>query len=163
MKHILDEADNNINFDRYATYVETIKAKLPLHVYDFASNPELYNLSSKSSLHDAWLEHITISEPSSGERNEIRKLEIEMVLLGPHHDRTIKLKYMGVSKYNLGSPARPGEPRFTHTAHGDLHTHEIRLSSSGLIEHELLFERGTSFLIECEDLKHSEILIESGT
>ena len=163
MKYILNKDDNSINFEPYATYLETIKAKLPTHVFEFASNPKFYNLSSRSSLHDAWLEYLTISEPSTGERNEVRKLEIIIMLLGPCHDRNIQLKYFNVEKYDFSSPARPGEPRFTHTAHGDLHTHEVRISKTGLIEHELLFERGTCILIECKDLEHSEIKIEAST
>jgi hypothetical protein len=153
-----------IDYGKYETYVQSIREKLPKHIYDFAANPNHFNLQSHSSLHDAWLESLVVKEAASGERNEIRKLEVKMSLLGPFHDRWIHLHYTGVTRYSFDTPARYDDTRYDdtryeHTAHGDLFTHEIRLGQHGLFVHELLFERDATFLIECSDIRHSEELI----
>lgn len=167
MKYITNsEAEGvriNIDFSRYQTYVESIKNKLPAHIYSFASNPCYFDFESRSSLHDAWLETVTVQEVASGQRKQVRRLEVYICLLCPFHDRRINLHYSGVTQYNFNAPPRYGEPRYEHTAHGDLLTHEIRLGHNGLFIHELLFESDATFLIECSDIIHSEKIILSST
>jgi hypothetical protein len=51
--------------------------------------------------HDAWVESVTISEPSSGERQENRGLEIHIRLLGAYQDGTIEFTYRGVQNYSM--------------------------------------------------------------
>lgn len=53
------------------------------------------------SPHDAWVESIIISEPSSGDRHENRGLEIHVRLLGAYHDGTIEFNYKGVQRYSI--------------------------------------------------------------
>ena len=163
MEYILKSETNGIDFDRYRAYVESIRCELPAHVYAFASNPTYFNLDSHSSLHDAWLEDFTVKEIASGERNQVRQLEIQLRLFGPYHDRWIHLKYIGVAQFSFLTPPKYAEPRYQHTAHGDLLTHEVRLGQNGLLLHELLFERGSSVLIECTDIKHSEETIRASS
>ena len=159
MEHILNSETSGIDFDRYRVYVESISSNLPAHVYAFASNPSYFNLDSRSSLHDAWLEKLTVRETGNGERRQIRQLEIQLCLFGPYHDRWIHLNYTGVTQYSFLTPPKYGEPKYSQTAHGDLFTHEIRLGHDGLLLHELLFERGSALLIECADITHSEEMI----
>jgi len=149
-----------IDWFEYENYIHSIRAKLPEHIYAFASNPDHFNLESHSSLHDSWLESLVINEVASGERSEIRQLEVKVDLLGPFHDRRIHLHYFGVAQYSFNTPPRYGDSRYQHAGHGDLFTHEIRLGHNGLFIHELLFEREATFLIECADIKHSEELIK---
>jgi hypothetical protein len=156
MEHILNSQTDGVDWTRYSAYVESSRHKLPLHVYSFASDPRYFDLKSHSSLHDAWLETLTVREVASGERQQLRRMEIAMCLLGSFHDRRIHLHYTGVTRYAFNVPPRRGEPRYEHTAHGDLGTHEIRLGHDGLLVHELLFERDATFLIECSDIRHSE-------
>jgi hypothetical protein len=169
MKYIINNSEAeegvriNIDFSRYRTYIESIKKTLPAHIYAFGSNPCYFDFESPSSLHDAWLETLTVREIASGERNEIRRLEICLCLLGPFHDRKINLRYNGVTQYSFIAPPRYGESRYEHTAHGDLLIHEIRLGHSGLFVHELLFESDATLLIECADIIHSEEMISSKT
>src|SRR5262249_19569328 len=59
MEYILNAETDGIDFDRYSAYVESIRTRLPSHVYAFASNPCYFDLNSRSSLHDAWLEDLT--------------------------------------------------------------------------------------------------------
>ena len=163
MEHILNSETEGYDWIRYSHYVESIRDLLPSHVYAFASDSRYFDLNSHSSLHDAWLESLTVREVASGERRDIRKMEITITLLGPYHDQLIHLQYIGVTGYTFNAPTRHGENRFEHTAHGDLLTHEVRLSQSGLLIHELLFDHGTTFLIECSDIKHTEEKISDKT
>jgi hypothetical protein len=156
MEHIINPESKGIDFDRYLAYLKTIQNKVPEHIYAFASDSRYFDFSSKTSLHDAWLESMTVRENTLGLRNEDRRLEIQLCLFGPYHDRHIHLKYSGVERYTFSTPSRHGEPRYTHTAHGDLLTHEIRLGENGLFVHEILFERGSTFLIEFADFSHHE-------
>ena len=156
MEHIVRSGTEGIDFTRYSAYVASIKHKLPTHVYSFASDPRYFDPSSHSSLHDAWLETLTLREAASGERQGVRHLEVALCLLGPFQDRRIHLRYSGVTSYSFTAPPRYGEPRYEHIAHGDLITHEIRLGRDGLLIHELLFERDARLLIECLDIRHSE-------
>lgn len=148
-----------IDYTNYGKYLQSIRGKLPEHVYAFAANPDHFNLESHSSLHDAWLESVVVNEVATGERSEIRQLEVKLSLLGAFHDRRIHLHYTGVAQYSFKAPPKYDQSRFQHIAHGDLFTHEIRLGNNGLIIHELLFERDATFLIECVDIRHSEELI----
>ena len=159
MEHILNTETEGIDYTRYSAYVATIQKMIPAHVYSFASDSRHFDLDSHSSLHDAWLESLTVREVASGERKEIRRMEIAICLLGPFHDRRIHLHYSGVSLYTFDSPPHYGEQKLEDTAHGNLFTHEIRLGHDDLLIHELLFENGSTFLIECSDLRHSEEMI----
>jgi hypothetical protein len=163
MDHILNSETEGIDFTRYSAYIESIRHKLPPHVYSFASDSRYFDLTSHSSLHDAWLETVTVQEIASGERREIRRLEIAISLLGPFHDRRIHLQYSGVTRYSFVAPPRYGESRYEHIAHGDLLTHEVRLGHDNLLIHEILFERDATFLVECSDIRHVEEVIASDT
>lgn len=156
MEYIVNSETEGIDWKRYSRYVDSIRNQLPAHVFAFASDSQYFDLGSHSSLHDAWLESFTVREDSSGERHEIRRMEVAISLLGPFHDRRIHLRYSGVTRYTFVAPPRYGEPRYEHTAHGDLLTHEVRLGRDGLLIHEFLFERDATFLIECSDIRHSE-------
>jgi len=156
MDHILNDETGGIDFDRYLRYLNSIQDRLPIHVYSFASDSRNFDFHSRSSLHDAWLDTITINETASGDRNDVRRIAINICLLGPYHDRKIHLHYTGVERYQFDTPTRHGDPRFNHTGHGDLFTHEVRLGERSLLIHELEFERGTTVLIECADFRHSE-------
>ncbi len=143
-----------IDYQRYRTYLQSIREKLPEHVFLFAANPQHFDLSSHSSLHDSWLEQLTVRENAKAVRNEIRNLEIDILLVGPFHDRQIHLHYADVKQYSCSMP-----PNDRCATHGDLFTHEIRLSEAGLIVHELEFVQGAVLIIECADIIHSEKII----
>jgi hypothetical protein len=163
MEYMLNNKPGEIDYFPYRAYVDSIREQLPPHVYAFASDVRHFDLESHSSLHDAWLESFTVREAASGERQEIRRTEIAIALLGPFHDLRIHLRYTGVTRYSFTASPRYGDSRYAHTAHGDLFTHEIRLGHEGLLVHELLFERDATFLIECSDIRHSEETIKHDT
>jgi hypothetical protein len=71
-------------------------------------------------LHDSWVESLTLSEPSSGNRHEDRSLEIRVRLLGSHHDGHITVNYRKVQSYSLETPQESKLPPL-HVGHGDWH------------------------------------------
>jgi hypothetical protein len=147
LKYIRTDS-NGTHFDEYFEYIQSIRTRLPEHVYEFASNFDHYNLSSRLSLHDAWLSSIEVREPGKGERRENRNTEISLCLLGPHHDRRITLEYREVQAYTLLSQT-------VQAGHGDLLIHEVRISDSGFLVHEIQFVRG-NVVIECKDFEHRQ-------
>jgi hypothetical protein len=60
MQYILNDKVEGIDYSRYLEYLHTIRHDLPRHIYDFASDPRHFDLSSTSSLHDAWLESLSV-------------------------------------------------------------------------------------------------------
>jgi hypothetical protein len=146
VKYIHADAEGT-DFTEYFEYIQSLRAKLAPHVFEFASNQDYYNLS-RSSLHDAWLISFDVKEPATGDRREIRSTEISLSLLGSFHDRRITLEYKRVKSYTFSS-------QDTEDGHGDLLIHEVRLSGAGFLVHEIQFVHG-NFIIECEDFKHSQ-------
>jgi len=142
------------SFVLYLQYLETIKATLPLQVFEFASNENRHNLDSAHSLHDAWLTSLTVKENRRAQRPFKPKPTIEIVLLGPQHDREIVLSYVNVSSYRV-----EGEPNCFNAAdtlHGDVDRHEVRVSEDGLIVHEIKFSSRSSIIITCDNFACTE-------
>lgn len=160
MEYIINSATEGIDFSSYLDYLLTIRTRMPEHIYAFASDPRNFDLTASSSLHDAWLESLNVREQASGSRNEVRRLEVSLCLLGPYHDRLIHLSYSGVERYLFDAPNRAGDARFDHTAHGDLYTHEIRLVRDGVFVHEFVFERGGTLLVEFSGFSHREEMLK---
>ena len=139
-------------FELYAEHLEQIKSKLPERVYEFAAAPWHYDHGEKGP-HDSWLESLTIFEPSGGERNSERSIEIEAKLLSGYHDRILTLHYFGVRKYKIQSPARYKHLPSYKTGHGDWLYDEFHISRSGRVIHEVRFSRGSTWWIECDDME----------
>ena len=159
MKHIISD-DGGIDYDRYTRYLGTVQGHMPEHVFAFASDSRHFDLDSPTSLHDAWLESLSICESATGEGRSPRTTRIDIVLLGPQHDREILLRYENVARYRL-SLENDGDRRFGPPSHGDLYTHEVRIEEDGMLVHELLFVDGGSMSITCRDLGHSERMRET--
>jgi hypothetical protein len=84
--------------------------------------------------HDAWVQAVTVSEPATGERQENRRIEIQIRLLGAYHDGVIEFRYKGVAEYSLQtSDARHG--------HGDWVRDEIE-NRDGSILHTIVLMNG---------------------
>ena len=135
----------------YRNYLESVKRRLPMAAYEFATATWHFNPESHRDLHDSWLEAIIISEPSTGDRSQYRTIDITIKLLGPYHDGNIEITYRKVRSYSMvgtldGSEAGEG--------HGDWLYDEIRLSARGCVLHEIEWSRGGDWLIECEDFEH---------
>jgi hypothetical protein len=137
-----------IAFQAYTTYLESVRHVLPESAYAFAAARWHYDHTDHRCPHDSWLETLTISEPASGRRAEIRHVEISVRLLGAFHDGALELSYPGVSSYSLSSASAISR----NGGHGDWLTDEIRLSEKNMVHHEVLFSNGSRWLIESEDI-----------
>lgn len=137
----------------YAQYLESIRDRLPRSAFEFATG-NWRRSEDHYSLHDSWVECLTISESSSGNRREDRSLEIQVRLLGAYHDGYTTLKYHQVQSYSLSTPREPSLPSFD-VGHGDWLHDEIRLSDRGFVLHEVEFSRGSRWTIECKDIERT--------
>ncbi|CAA0092714.1 Uncharacterised protein [BD1-7 clade bacterium] len=159
MKYITENEDGFTSYTPYFEYIESIRNKLPSHVYEFASNTCHYDLRSPETLHDAWLDHITVAEPASGERSQLRSIQIETRLLGPFHDRSIFITYTDVVAFEMNTPEEFSAPPFNDVGHGDLLCHEVRLEANGTLVHEMEFSRGSIIIIKCKNIEHRQELL----
>src|SRR5277367_4486168 len=110
----------------YREYLESTKERLPLSAFEFAGAPWHYDHNDHRCPHDSWVESLTITEPSTGERLQNRSLRISVRLWGAFHDGHILLDYPDVQMYSLENPT-------TGASHGDWLVDEIRLSENGLV------------------------------
>ncbi|MFZ6875922.1 hypothetical protein ACO0LF_28000 [Undibacterium sp. Di27W] len=158
----LRKGEYDFDFPAYQQYLQDHCEQFPAGVYAFAVDTRNYDLTSHQSLHDAWLERFCISEVASGERSEIRAIQIETSFLGPYHDLKIHLVYSGVIEYSIVTPEEFSHPPFGAIGHGDLLIHEVSLTENKqALIHELYFSRGSVFRIVCENFLHEiEILNE---
>ena len=132
----------------YRAYLESVKGQLPYSAYELATAPWHYDFSDHRSPHDGWLELLTIREPASGPRQQVRTVEIVARLLTAYHDGHIEIKYSSVETYSLAQGVTAGE------GHGDWLYDEIRLSERGRVLHEIEWSRGGLWLIECGDVAY---------
>jgi len=88
-------------FKRYDKYIQRNKGKFPESVFKLVSSKWYFDPSEHKCPHDAWLETFTMEEPAEGERHEVRKVSIRIVLLTAYHDGYIGFSYDGVASYSL--------------------------------------------------------------
>lgn len=144
MQHILREGDHTIHFQRYSEALALYRTQLPPEVAAFAGDAERYVLNHAKSLHDAWVQSITVTDSRATQQYQ-SGVAVEIVLLGQMHDRHIILSYADVARYQIYGLADSLSP----TSHGDLHTHEVRVSAEGRVVHEIVFVAGSCIEIEC--------------
>ena len=129
---------------RYQEYLSSIADRLPTSARCFALAEWHYDPGDPRCPHDAWIERVEVLETGTGDRQEVRSLELRVRLLGAYHDGHIELTYQDVRRYRVAS-RRP--------AHGDWLYDEIRLSSDGLVLHEIEIA-GDTWEIECQDIAY---------
>jgi hypothetical protein len=149
VRFLKNDSNDGLRFDDYFQYVESVRHQLSPEAYSFASNFDHYDLQSKTSLHDSWVQSVHIEESASGSRNEARQLGIRVSLLGPYHDRVLMLFYDNVSEYAINAKCSVAQA----VAHGDIFTHEVRMTDGQHVIHEILFASGSTFLVQCRDLR----------
>src|ERR1700742_3541208 len=127
MKYIAQVKGSWGDYTQYWKYLESVRHCMLPHIFEFASNPDNYDLASPDSLHDAWLESWKIEEiPTSRKK---RAIQIQARFLGPMHDRYIDLTYRNVRRHEIASVGNSQQ-------HGDLLVHELRVVSNGIYVHE---------------------------
>jgi hypothetical protein len=137
--------------DAYRAYLASIREMLPQSAFEFATAP-WRDSDDHRNLHDAWVESLTIREPSSGDRHEKRALELHLLLLGAYHDGHTVLIYRDVQSYALDTPVTFKRPPF-NVGHGDWLVDEVTLSENNFVQHEIEFSRGSRWRIECRDIE----------
>lgn len=146
------------NWQAYQNRLQKIKKQMSPSVQEYALADWHYDISDHRCPHDAWLEHITVREMASGDRSEIRSLEIEVRLLGAYHDGYIEFLYKEVESYCLDQPHRRGQWDTTEKGHKDWMVDEVDLSNNGHILHEIEWLDGGHWFIECRDFEFKWIL-----
>ena len=133
---------------------------MPDNLYEFASNAEHYSLTSRVSLHDAWLEKFVMREmPAIGSGGNA--IAITASYLGPFHDRRIHLTYHSVTGYSFFAPPNSFHQPPIQTGHGDLLIHEVRVIGQDVFEHELQFSKGAVFIIQFQSFSQRIDMIET--
>ena len=130
---------------------------MPRHAFEFASAEWHYDHDDPRCPHDAWVDSLTVREPFSGERNEIRSLEIRVELLGAFHNGRIRITYPGVRQYSVFQPRQHAPGPTPSRGHGDWLVDEVTVANNSrpehlLVVHEIVFANGGSWTIESEDI-----------
>lgn len=154
MAYILSAEKDNDRFGafpRYRDYVSSAKATFPPQAYELASSEWYFDPKDHRCPHDAWLESLVVSEPSTGSRQEIRHTTIRVRLLGAYHDGFIELVYPKVFSYQLTSP-------LAERGLGDWRYDEFRVDPSGHVIHEVEWagfgsKEASRWIIEASDLE----------
>jgi hypothetical protein len=159
MEHLKRNAAGVWQFDPYFAYLASVRDRVPEHVYAFASDWAHYALDSPRSLHDSWIEELSVREHAAGPPSGGRQTEITLRFLGPMHDRIQVLRYSDVQSYRVTADETAG-------GHGDLLVHELRLDEHGTLVHELLFASGAAIVVQFADLVYEDHLnpsVKQGT
>jgi len=151
MEYITTDDTEGIQYGRYLDALASFRHLLPSHVAEFAADESRFTLNDPRSLHDAWLESLTVQESRASSESP-SCTSIELVLLGQQHDRHIVIQYVDVRQYSLRH-APLSDMKFHDAAHGDIFTHEVRVEDDGYITHEICFVTDSVFLVCCRDFK----------
>ncbi len=155
---LASERDDDVaaSFERYRKYLMSVGDRFPPNAFDLANSDWWFNFENHNCPHDAWLEQATIHEPSSGDRHESRRTELQLTLLGAYHDVRICISYKGVSGLNIDAPGLA-------EGHGDWRYDEFRVSDQGLLIHEIewaRYDRETRWVVTAEDIEFRTESIE---
>lgn len=138
-------------FRRYADYLTANRDRFPPSAYALATSDWFYDANDHRCPHDAWLESLSIAEPSSGARNEQRIVSIRIRLLGAYRDGHLELFYPRVHRYGLD--LTNGD-----FGHRDWCYDEFRLSDGGRLIHEIEWYHMSElarWVIEADDMLFS--------
>jgi hypothetical protein len=150
-------AEAQARFKAYRDGLRREEKRMPRRAYEFATADWHYDHDDPRCPHDAWVNSLAVVEPFSGERHEVRSIEIRIELLGAYHDGRILLTYPGVHQYSLFQPRAGERGPPSSRGHGDWLVDEISVSSQSrpdhlLVVHEVVLAEGGSWTIESEDI-----------
>ncbi len=138
----------------YQREIERIHRKLRPHTREFALAEWHYDPSDHRCPHDGWLEAVTISERADPANAAERSLQIQLRLLGAYHNGFIEITYHDVASYTFDVPYRRSSPPNYRHSQGNWQIDEISFSSNGLIIHEIEWDKGGHWIIECSDIEY---------
>ncbi len=149
MAHYLSkQRDEDVvgSYRRYQQYLHEHQQRFPPGGFALGTAEWYQDPRDHRCPHDGWLEYITISEPSSGERHEARATSARIRLLGGYHDGVIEFHYPQVFRYSVAvDDATRG--------HRDWRYDEFRLSDAGALIHEIEWSSGATWIIEASDVE----------
>jgi hypothetical protein len=137
MKYVeIDERSGTVSWERYFEYLRSVQQQFPSELYAYAIKWEHYALDSMDSLHDAWL---------TCARFAYRERELTFEFLGPWHDRTQIMRYVGVKSYafDILVEHRLGD--------GDVLVHEFRIED-GRVVHEIVFSNRKCIMVAADNV-----------
>ena len=148
-------ADVTDSYRRYQDYLREHQEHFPAGAFALGTAGWWQDGSDHRSPHDAWLESVTFSEPSTGERSEQRVTAIRVRLFGAYHDGFIELFYPRVFSYSFQSPV-------CARGLGDWRYDEFRLSPAGHVIHEIEWagfphDEDSRWIIEVSDIEYQWI------
>jgi hypothetical protein len=146
-------SDFRTNWENYQEYLQGIQGRLPEAARKFTLSDWHYDPQDHRCPHDARLESVAIREPAEGERQQDRKIDIQIVLLGAYHDGKIEIHYPDVASYYIAR-GFDSSNRGKQIGHGDWLTDEVRLSDTGLVIDEIEFEEGI-WVIEAGNIEYT--------
>lgn len=137
IKFVVQDDGYLLDSSAYPAYVESIKARLPLHIFEFMSGEWHYAPRDRRCLHDAKLVRMVVDEYDDG---ETFSCGLTLRLIGAYGN-TLELRYIGVSRYELKKDQTTWPAG--QSTHGDLLIDEMLLLEEGGFEHEIIFEAAT--------------------
>lgn len=153
-RFIRDDEAMGWSVDSYFAYLASIEHRVDPALYAFVSDVDRYNLTSRKSLHDAWLRKLSLMPVDMHARASPMRLELEF--LGPYHDRIFRLCYDDVLAYGLNQQIR------THHRNQDLLMHEFRLDEqSELLEHVFEFDDELYLKVACQAMSFEEVMLDA--
>jgi hypothetical protein len=140
------------HLDDYLRYLTDNAEKFPAGAREFALADWHYDREHHQCPHDSWLEFFNITEISSGERNEVRVVEITAKLFGAYHDGYFSLVYRDVSSYSLECTTfRRGKALI---GHGDWMVDELTMKGKNIVHHEIEFSEGGTIIVDSADIEY---------
>jgi len=151
---------DNLNKKRvgnYYDYLNSNKSKMTDAVADFFLPDWHYDPRDHKCLHDSWLEKINIFEiPLDPEDvSNLRKVNMELKLLGAYHDLYIIINYFDVSAYSFNQPKRTGSFPPPQVGHSDWLTDELNVIDKNNYFHKIVWASEAEWIIQFKDLSFS--------
>ena len=145
-------------YQNYQRYLRANEQVFPQSAYALATAEWYQNPRDHRCPHDAWLDHICISENADGD--DKRRTTIRTLLVAPYHDGCIELVYPTVYRYRLDGIQCLG-------GLGDWEYDEFTLANDGHVIHEIEWAEAAGerarWIIEASDVEFKWIPMSSVT
>jgi hypothetical protein len=151
VKYIKDDEQGFTSFSDYFSYLASMKHEFEEKIHAFLADETRYDLGSRGSLHDAWIKSLTFNSPFVIDELADDVPNVQLVLLGPYHDRDFVLSYFGVLACDMNLQLSDDDRK------KDLLIHECSIEA-GVMVHEILFDGDMTIKIRCKSMRFEEKL-----
>jgi hypothetical protein len=131
----------------YEAHIKTIAPKLPEPTRVFVMSSAYGNHNSHDCPHDSWLMNIILDAEVCRDNN--RRIDLTIRLLGAFHDRILTFKYINVTEFNI-EIKKSGNQNV-----GDWLNDEFDIAEQGFVSHEILWQFGKPWKIISECVEFS--------